>query len=93
MYQREGERVNRGEYSSQSWVVNSSMAECRQVTGYLLSINSYKHLPQNPFTGKIFYMTTFCIDFYESYLSTVHTNKNSVFVNLLRRPVPEFLFR
>ncbi len=29
-----------------------------------------KHMPQNPFTGKIFWMTTFCIAFYESYLST-----------------------
>jgi hypothetical protein len=28
-----------------------------------------KHLPQIPFTGKLFSMTTFCITFYESYLS------------------------
>ncbi len=30
-----------------------------------------KHLPQSPFTGQFFYMTTFYIAFYESYLSTV----------------------
>jgi hypothetical protein len=28
-------------------------------------------LPQSPVTGKLFQMTTFCITFYESYLSTV----------------------
>jgi hypothetical protein len=28
-----------------------------------------KYLPQIPFTGKLFSMTTFCITFYESYLS------------------------
>ncbi len=30
-----------------------------------------KHLPQSPFTGKFFEMTTFWIVFYQSYLSTV----------------------
>jgi hypothetical protein len=30
-----------------------------------------KHLPQSP--GQIFRLTTFCITFYESYLSTAHT--------------------
>jgi hypothetical protein len=29
-----------------------------------------KHLPQNPFTGQFFKMTTFCIAFCESYLYT-----------------------
>ncbi len=29
-----------------------------------------KHLPQSPFTGQFFKMTTFCIAFYESYLCT-----------------------
>jgi hypothetical protein len=29
-----------------------------------------EHLPQSPFTGKFLWMTTFCIAFYESYLST-----------------------
>ncbi len=32
---------------------------------------TYKHLPQSTFTGKIFWMTTFCIAFYESYISTL----------------------
>jgi hypothetical protein len=31
---------------------------------YLQSINSDKHLPQSPFTGQIFYMTTFCFVVY-----------------------------
>jgi hypothetical protein len=30
-----------------------------------------KHLPQSPFTGEFFQMTTFCIAFYKSYLSTM----------------------
>ncbi len=50
--QREGERGNRGEYRSQSWVENTNMTECTQEIGYLQSINSDKHLPQNLFTGK-----------------------------------------
>jgi hypothetical protein len=29
-----------------------------------------KHLPKTPVSGKFFQMTTLCIDFYESYLST-----------------------
>jgi hypothetical protein len=29
-----------------------------------------KHLPQSPFTSKLFKMTILCIAFYESYLST-----------------------
>jgi hypothetical protein len=32
-----------------------------------------KHLPQSPFTGHFFKMTTFFIAFYESYLSTQQT--------------------
>jgi hypothetical protein len=32
-----------------------------------------KHLTQIPFTGQLFYMTTFCIAFYESYLSTMYS--------------------
>ncbi len=36
----------------------------------LPSVNSDKYLPQSPFIGQFFQMTTFCIDFYESYLST-----------------------
>jgi hypothetical protein len=30
-----------------------------------------KHVPQSPLTGQFFMMTTFCIAFYESYLSMV----------------------
>ncbi len=33
-----------------------------------------KHLPQSPFTGQFFEMTTFCIVFYESFLSTLNPN-------------------
>jgi hypothetical protein len=33
-----------------------------------------KHLPHSPFTGELFLMTTFCIAFYESYLSTDKCN-------------------
>jgi hypothetical protein len=33
--QREGERCNRGEYRSQSWVENTNMTECTQEIGYL----------------------------------------------------------
>ncbi len=62
--QREGERGNRGEYRSQSWVENSNMIECTQE-------HSDKHLQQCPFPGKFFYMTTFGFDFYESFQSTV----------------------
>ncbi len=32
---------------------------------YLQSINSDKPVPQSPFTGQLFSMTTFCIAFYE----------------------------
>ncbi len=42
------------------------MTECTQELGYLQSTNSDKHLPQSPFTGKFFPMTTFCIDSYET---------------------------
>jgi hypothetical protein len=52
--QREEERGNRGEYRSLSWVENTNMVECRQEIGYLLSINSDKHLPIGPFTGNFF---------------------------------------
>jgi hypothetical protein len=61
--QKEGERGNRGEYRSQSWVENNNKTECPQEIGYLQSINSDIHLPQSPFTGQTFSMTTFCIDF------------------------------
>jgi hypothetical protein len=37
--QREGERGNRGEYSSQSRVENTNMIECTQEIGYLQSMN------------------------------------------------------
>jgi hypothetical protein len=47
------------------------MTECTQEIGYLQSINSCKYLPQSPYTGQFFQVRTFCIDFYESYLSTV----------------------
>ncbi len=51
--ERRGEG-NRGAYRYQSWVKNTSMTECPQETGYLQSINSDKHLPQSPVTGKFF---------------------------------------
>ncbi len=38
--QREGERGNRGEYRSKSWVENTNMTDCTQEIGYLQSINS-----------------------------------------------------
>jgi hypothetical protein len=40
------------------------------------------HLPQSPFTGQFFFMTTFCISFYQSNLSTVTT------VGLIQKPPP-----
>ncbi len=46
--QREGERGNRGEHRLQSWVENANMTECTQENGYLQSMKSDKHLPQNP---------------------------------------------
>jgi hypothetical protein len=49
--QRAGERGNRGEHRLQSWVENTNMTECTQKIGYLQSINSDKHLPQNPLTS------------------------------------------
>ncbi len=61
---------NRGQYRSQSWVENTNMTESTQEIGYLPSINSDKHMPKSPCTGQFFQMTTFCIDFYKSYLST-----------------------
>jgi hypothetical protein len=36
---------------SQSWVENTNMTECTQEMG---SLQSDKHLPQSPFTGKFF---------------------------------------
>jgi hypothetical protein len=36
----------------------------------------YKHLPQRPFTGQFFQMRIFCLDFYESYLTTVARLRN-----------------
>ncbi len=38
---------------------------------YLQSINSDKPLPQSPFTGQYFYMTTFCFCVYVSFLTDV----------------------
>ncbi len=47
------------------------MTDCgTEEIGYLQSINSDKHLPQSTLTGQFFQMMTFCIAFYESYLST-----------------------
>jgi hypothetical protein len=46
--QREGERGNRGEYRSQSWVENTNMTECTQEIGYLQSItmiNTGRNVP------------------------------------------------
>ncbi len=40
----------RGQITKLSW--NTNMAECTQEIGHLQSINSSKHLPQSPFTGK-----------------------------------------
>ncbi len=40
---------------------------------YTVCKGGYKHLPQIPFTGQFFQMTTFSVAFYESYLSTVWT--------------------
>jgi hypothetical protein len=48
------------------------MTEYMQETGYLQSINSDKHLSLYC-TGTFFYMTTFCIDFYEIYLSALYS--------------------
>jgi hypothetical protein len=63
--QRQGEKGNRGEYSSKSWVASTNMTECTQKTGYLQSINSDKHLPRSPVAGKFFFDDDICIDFYE----------------------------
>jgi hypothetical protein len=52
--QRKGERGNRGEYRSQSWVENSNATEYTQDTGYLQSVNSDKHKQDSPFTGQFF---------------------------------------
>ena len=71
MNQREGERGNRGEYRSQSWVENTNMTECTQEIGYLQSINSDKHLPQSPFA--VFFRSRH-FPFYVSYLSTHVSN-------------------
>ncbi len=51
---REGERRNRRECRSQSWVENTKISECTQEIGYFQSVNSYKHLPQSLLTGKFF---------------------------------------
>jgi hypothetical protein len=50
---------NTGDYRSLNWVKNTNMTECTQEIGYLQSINSDNHLPQSPFTGQFFQMTTF----------------------------------
>jgi len=58
-----------GRIKSQSGIENTNMTEWTQQESQ--SINSNKHLPHSPFTGQFLYMTTFCIAFYESYLSTL----------------------
>ncbi len=63
--QREKERGNRGEYRSQRWVENTNMSECTH------SINSINACRQIPLQVNFFKMTTFCIYFYEFYLSTI----------------------
>jgi hypothetical protein len=68
--ERRGEG-QQGRVQSPNWVENTIHTELMKEIGYLQSVNSDKHLPQSPFTGQFFKMTTFCIDFYESYLSTV----------------------
>jgi hypothetical protein len=45
-----------------------------------------KHLPQSPFTGEFFKMTTFCIAFYESYLFAVSSLPHSYTPILTSRP-------
>ncbi len=40
------------------------------------SLRHIKHLPQSPFIGKLFKMTTFCIAFYQSNLSMVRRGKD-----------------
>ncbi len=40
------------------------------VKGFCSGPQTDKHLPKSPFTGQFFYLTTFCISFYEFYLST-----------------------
>jgi hypothetical protein len=35
-----------------------------------MGLRQIKHLPQSPFTCKFFWMTTFCIAFYQSHVST-----------------------
>jgi hypothetical protein len=43
--QRGGERGNKVEYRSHSWVENTSMSECTQEIGYLQSINTCRKVP------------------------------------------------
>jgi hypothetical protein len=43
--QREGERGNRGEYRSQSWVENTNMTECTQEISSLYSDNTRRKVP------------------------------------------------
>ncbi len=42
---------------------------------YLQSINSDKHLPQSPFTAKIFLLTTFCFGVYKVFASMVRSDR------------------
>ncbi len=53
-----------------------------------------KHLQQSPITGQLFYMTTFCIAFCESYLSTAYCNQiqehKKTNVNIYDNPEHEF---
>ncbi len=55
--QREGERANRGEYRSQSWVENTNVTECMQEIGYLQSINSANTCREIPLLVNFFSMT------------------------------------
>ncbi len=64
------EKATQKSTDPQSWVENTNITESTQEIAYLQSINSNKHQPQSPSTGKLFYWTIVCIAFYESYLST-----------------------
>jgi hypothetical protein len=53
--------------------------------GHLQFRNTDKHLPKSPLTGKFFKMSTFCIVFYESYLSTGRGERGGVVKRSRRR--------
>jgi hypothetical protein len=65
--QREGEMGNRGEYRSQSWAKNTNMTESTVRKKTL--INACRKIPLQV----NFFMTKFCIDFYEASLPTDKT--------------------